>query len=186
LVDKLSQLYIVYERGFRQNLPAFGKPKNPVHPGLERLKINDYYKEAEEMKVSEIMNRNVLSVSPQDRVCDVIDLFLEKNITGAPVVEEDKVVGIISRRDILPLVSTFDLDCSSLEQIRRTCSHYVKDHMQSSVITVAPVEAVEKCALIMTDNNINRLPVVDDGQLVGIVTRGDILKALARCCCCGI
>lgn len=134
------------------------------------------------MKVSEIMNREVLSVTPQDRVCDVIDLFLEKNITGAPVIEQGKVVGMISRKDILPLITTFDLDCSSLEQIRRTCSNYVVDHMQGDVITVQPVEAVERCALIMTDNSINRLPVIEDGKLVGIVTRGDILKALAQCC----
>ncbi len=134
------------------------------------------------MKVSEIMNREVLSVAPQDRVCDVIDLFLEKNITGAPVAEQDKVVGVISRKDILPLITTFDLDCSSLEQIRRTCSNYVADHMQKKVITVQPVEAVERCALLMTNNSINRLPVIEDGKLVGIVTRGDILKALALCC----
>ena len=134
------------------------------------------------MKVSEIMNREVLSVSPQDRVCDVIDLFLEKNITGAPVTEQGKVVGVISRKDILPLITTFDLDCSSLEQIRRTCANFVADHMKSKVMTVQPVEGVEKCALIMTENNINRLPVVEDGLLVGIVTRGDILKALAQCC----
>lgn len=136
------------------------------------------------MKVSEIMNREVLTVTPQDRVCDVIDLFLEKNITGAPVVKNGEVVGVISRKDILPLVTTFDLDCSSLEQIRRTCSHYVSDHMQTEVITVQPVEAVEKCAFVMTDNRINRLPVVEAGKLVGIVTRGDILKALAQCCLC--
>jgi len=136
------------------------------------------------MKVSEIMNPEVLSVAPQDRVCDVIDLFLEKNITGAPVVDQGKVTGIISRKDILPLVTTFDLDCSSLEQIRRTCSHYVTDHMQTNVITVTPVEDVEKCALVMTDNHINRLPVVEGGTLVGIITRGDILKALALCCSC--
>ena len=134
------------------------------------------------MKVSEIMNRGVLSVTPQDRVCDVIDLFLENNITGAPVTEQGKIVGMISRKDILPLITTFDLDCSSLEQIRRTCSNYVVDHMRGEVITVQPVEAVEKCALLMTRNSINRLPVIEDGKLVGIVTRGDILKALALCC----
>ncbi len=135
------------------------------------------------MKVSEIMNPAVISVTPRDRVCDIIDLFLEKNITGAPVIEQGRVTGIISRKDILPLITTFDLDCSSLEQIRRTCSHQVGDHMQTEVITVTPVEDVEKCALIMTDNHINRLPVVDDNKLVGIITRGDILKALALCCC---
>ncbi len=134
------------------------------------------------MKVSEIMNPKVLSVAPQDRVCDVIELFLEKNITGAPVVDQGKITGIISRKDILPLVTTFDLDCSSLEQIRRTCSHYVTDHMQTDVIVVSPVEDVEKCALLMTDNHINRIPVVEGETLVGIITRGDILKALALCC----
>ncbi len=134
------------------------------------------------MKVSEVMNRGVLSVTPQDRVCDVIDLFLENNITGAPVTEQGKVVGMISRKDILPLITTFDLDCSSSEQIRRTCSNYVVDHMQGEVITVQPVEAVERCALLMTSNSINRLPVIENGKLVGIVTRGDILKALAQCC----
>jgi CBS domain-containing protein len=136
------------------------------------------------MKVSEIMNPDVISVTPQDRVCDIIDLFLEKNITGAPVIDQGQVTGIISRKDILPLITTFDLDCSSLEQIRRTCSHSVGDHMRTNVITVTPVEDVEKCALLMTDNGINRLPVVDDNKLVGIITRGDILKALAQCCCC--
>jgi CBS domain-containing protein len=138
------------------------------------------------MKVSEIMNPEVMSVTPQDRVCDVIDLFLEKNITGAPVIDQGKVTGIISRKDILPLVTTFDLDCSSLEQIKRTCSHYVADHMQTDVITVSPVEDIEKCALTMIDNSINRLPVVEGNKLVGIITRGDILKALAQCCSCHI
>ncbi len=135
------------------------------------------------MKVSEIMNPDVISVTPRDRVCDIIDLFLEKNITGAPVIDQGEVTGIISRKDILPLITTFDLDCSSLEQIRRTCAHYVSDHMRTKVITVSPVEDVEKCALIMIDNSINRLPVIDDNKLVGIITRGDILKALAQCCC---
>ena len=54
--------------------------------------------------------------------------------------------------------------------------------LPGDVITVQPVEAVEKCALIMTNNSINRLPVIEDGILVGIVTRGDNLKALANCC----
>jgi CBS domain-containing protein len=58
--------------------------------------------------------------------------------------------------------------------------------MQTDVITVSPVEGIEKCALIMIDNSINRLPVVENGRLVGIITRGDILKALAQCCSCHI
>ena len=134
------------------------------------------------MKVSEVMNREVVSVTSQDRICDVIDLFLEKKITGAPVAEQGKVVGMISRKDIMHLITTFDLECSSLDEIRRTCTNSVGEYMQSKVFTVDPVEAVEKCALIMTNNSINRLPVIEGDKLVGIVTRGDILKALAQCC----
>jgi CBS domain-containing protein len=58
--------------------------------------------------------------------------------------------------------------------------------MQTDVITVSPVEDIEKCALTMIDNSINRLPVVEGNKLVGIITRGDILKALAQCCSCHI
>ncbi|MEA3241575.1 MAG: CBS domain-containing protein [Pseudomonadota bacterium] len=56
--------------------------------------------------------------------------------------------------------------------------------MKTEVISVPPVEAIEACAMIMINNNINRLPVIEGGSLLGIVTRGDILKALAGCSCC--
>jgi CBS domain-containing protein len=58
--------------------------------------------------------------------------------------------------------------------------------MQREVISVPPVETIESCAMIMINNNINRLPVMENNRLVGIVTRGDILKALASCDFCPI
>ncbi|MBN2332328.1 MAG: CBS domain-containing protein [Deltaproteobacteria bacterium] len=133
------------------------------------------------MKVHEVMNTEVVTAQPDSRVCDIIELFHLKNITGVPVVEDGRVVGVISKKDILPLVASFDVDYETLERLKETCTYKVADYMQREVINVPPVEPVESCAMIMINNNINRLPVMEDGALVGIVTRGDILKALASC-----
>jgi len=134
------------------------------------------------MKVSEVMNTQVITATPEQRICDIIEIFQEKGISGAPVEEGKKVVGMISKKDILPLVASFDVDYETLEKLKETCNYHVKDYMQKEVIFVPPVEPVESCAMKMINNNINRLPVMENGCLLGIVTRGDILKALANCC----
>jgi CBS domain-containing protein len=138
------------------------------------------------MKVGEVMNTRVITAAPEQRVCDIIEILQENSITGVPVVDGTKVVGMISKKDILPLVASFDVDYETLDKIKQTCSYHVRDYMQKEVISVPPVEPVEACAMKMINNNINRLPVMEGGRLVGIVTRGDILKALASCSCCEI
>ena len=135
------------------------------------------------MKVFEVMNASVITATPEQRICDLIEIFKHHNITGVPVVDQGRVVGIISKKDILPLIDTFDIDYETAEKLRQTCSYQVRDYMQKNVISVPPVEPVEACAMVMINNNINRLPVIEGEKLVGIVTRGDILKALAQCSC---
>jgi len=138
------------------------------------------------MKVSEVMNTQVITATPEQRICDIIEIFQEKGITGVPVVEGEKVVGMLSKKDIVPLISSFEVDYETLDKLKKTCSYHVKDYMQKEVISVPPVEPVESCAMRMINNNINRLPVIESGCLLGIVTRGDILKALASCGNCEI
>lgn len=135
------------------------------------------------MKVGEVMNTKVITVAPKQRICDIIEILQANGITGVPVVENEHVIGIISKKDILPLIASFDVDYETPEKIKKTCSYQVKDYMQREVISVQPVEPVEACAMTMINHNINRLPVIEGGSLVGIVTRGDILKALASCSC---
>ena len=136
------------------------------------------------MKICEVMNSQVITATPEQRICDIIDILQEKGISGVPIVIEEKVVGMLSKKDILPLVASFDVDYETMEKLKKTCSYLVKDYMQKEVISVPPVEPVESCAMKMINNNINRLPVIEGGRLLGIVTRGDILKALANCSCC--
>ena len=138
------------------------------------------------MKVGEVMNTRVITTSPDQRVCDIIEILHKNGITGVPVTEGEKVIGMISKKDILPLVASFDVDYETLEKLKKTCEYHVRDYMQKEVITVPPVEPIEACAMRMINHNINRLPVMEGGKLVGIVTRGDILKALASCSCCEI
>ncbi|MCK4377801.1 MAG: CBS domain-containing protein [Deltaproteobacteria bacterium] len=135
------------------------------------------------MKVSEVMNTQVITATPEQRICDIIEIFQERGITGIPVVDGEKVVGMISKTDIVPLISSFDVDYETPDKLKKTCDYHVKDYMQKEVISVPPVEPVESCAMKMINNNINRLPVTEGGRLLGIVTRGDILKALASCGC---
>ncbi|MEA3241576.1 MAG: CBS domain-containing protein [Pseudomonadota bacterium] len=75
------------------------------------------------MKVGEVMNPEVITVTQDHRVCDLIELFQEKDITGVPVVDDDKMVGIISKKDILPLVASFDVDFETPEKLKRTCAY---------------------------------------------------------------
>ena len=138
------------------------------------------------MKVGEAMNVEVIIATPEQRICDIIEILHENHISGVPVVEGAKVVGMISKKDILPLAAPFDMDHETMEKLSENCDYHVKDYMQKEVISVPPVEPIGSCAMKMINNNINRLPVMEGGSLVGIVTRGDILKALASCSCCEI
>jgi len=111
-------------------------------------------------KVRDVMTPNPIYVTPDMSVGDVIDLMLKYKHVGYPVVENDRLVGIITLKDVI----NADKDAS------------VADVMSTNPITVTPDTSVIKALKIMGERNIGRLPVVEDGKLVGIVSRSDIVK----------
>ena len=123
------------------------------------------------MKVVEIMNKNVVTCHPSETLTVIINKFELFNIAGMPVVEKGKLVGIVCQTDVLRGLKSGG---SSQELI-------VRDVMVKDVITVSPTEAAENVAKIMVENHINRIPVVESDNVIGIVTRGDIIKAVAEC-----
>ena len=152
------------------------------------------------LKVKDIMTRQVLTVGPNTPVKDAAALLAEKAISGLPVVDGDKMVGIFSESDILrsikmtrkdlhlvypsvsPLVVAFQEEVTQreiLEAYQEAGRMPVKEVMTKQVVTVDPEMAVNDAIRKMMDHRINRLPVLDKGVLVGIVTRGDIIKGLA-------
>lgn len=114
--------------------------------------------------------RDVSSVTPDTLVSDALKLLADKNI-GAVIVldEDDAVAGIFSERDY----------ARKMELEGRTSDETpISEVMTEHVICVEPSQAIEECMALMVGKHIRHLPVLEDGKLAGIVSIGDIVKAL--------
>lgn len=128
---------------------------------------------AYELKVKEVMSSNVKSLSPDMRMKDVLDLFRRNRISGAPVIAEGILVGVLSIEDLIHCLVEANLDAP------------VHTFMTANPITVRSNDPVIEALKIFVSTQLGRLIVVDpEGQLQGIITKGDItlgvLKALQR------
>lgn len=144
------------------------------------------------MKVSDIMRRDVVTVTPQTSLRDLAHLLAERQISGAPVVDPDGVVvGIISEADLLakqlsrPLSRRLPLEWilgerHDPDELRRRAATTVGGAMTAPAVTIDADRPVRDAATLMVDRGVNRLPVLADGRLVGIVTRADLVQAYLR------
>ncbi len=153
------------------------------------------------LTVKDVMSKSVVTVTPETLVKDASAILAERNISGVPVVEAGKIVGVFSEVDVLRSIKTTKKDLrlvypsiSSLgiafqEEItqREIIGAYeeiglrpVKEVMSRVVETVGPDISINEAIVKMVQRGINRLPVVDKNQIVGIVTRGDVIRGLAR------
>jgi CBS domain-containing protein len=144
-------------------------------------------RQARPVKVSDIMTREVLTVSPHATLKDVAQLLVANRVSGVPVVGVDgSVLGVVSEGDILRKE-----EGQRKSRIRRLTAslaeaqlkHNARDAgeaMTTPVVTIEPGAFVAEAARTMLDRGVKRLPVVHDGKLVGIVTRADLVRAFAR------
>jgi CBS domain-containing protein len=142
------------------------------------------------MKISDVMTANVVTVVPQTPLRKVASLLAERRISGLPVVDDGRVVGVVSEGDILAKergpsrepggwfgVLFEDQATAELKLEARTAG----TAMTSPALTITPERPLAEAAGVMVDEGVNRLPVVDgDGKLVGIVTRADLVRAFVR------
>ena len=110
---------------------------------------------------------HVWSISPEATVFDAIELMDEKNVGALPVMDRNRLVGIISERDYTRKVA---LKGKASKQT------LVKEIMFSPVISVSPDQTVEEGLRIMTEHRVRHLPVLDGEQMVGIVSIGDLVN----------
>ncbi|MGE5268820.1 MAG: CBS domain-containing protein [Thiohalocapsa sp.] len=145
------------------------------------------------MKVSEIMTAPVVTVAPETAIAEVARLMLQHRISGLPVVDSHgAVVGIVTEGDLLRRAETGTERHRShwLELLispGRLAAEYAGAHarqagevMSPSVISVTPDDGLERVVALMERQDVKRLPVVEAGRLVGIVSRADLVRALAR------
>lgn len=146
------------------------------------------------LKARDIMTREVITVYPETEVVQAARLLIDHHINGLPVIDQEgKLQGIICQSDLMaqqkkiPLPSFFVLldgviPMQSQQQIEkeveRMAAVKVSGIMTPNPITVGPELSLEDIATLMVKKNIHTLPVVDQGRLVGIIGKEDILRTL--------
>jgi CBS-domain-containing membrane protein len=141
------------------------------------------------VKVADVMNKDVVVVSPRMPLKEVARVLVNRHFSGVPVVDEDgKVLGVVSEADILAKERAPGGETSifghALEIETWADKHDARDagdSMTAPAVTIGPLRSVSEAAALMLDRGVNRLPVVDaDDKLVGIVTRADLVRAFVR------
>ncbi len=145
------------------------------------------------LRAADIMSRNVVTVTPETTIEELGRLLIERNIGGAPVVDKDgKLAGIVTENDLISqnkrlhiptVLRLFDafipLGASGKveEEIRRMSAATVADICSRKVVSIVPDTPLDDIATIMAEKKVHLLPVIEEGRLVGIVGKMDIIKS---------
>ncbi len=145
------------------------------------------------MNVGDVMTRNVAAVSPETPLKDVAALMVERGISGVPVVDAaGAVVGVVSEADFVIkqrgvvggrgrlLARIFGTSRKSRAELAKIEATTAGEAMTSPAVTVEAADTLQFAAEQMAGRRVNRLPVVEGGRLVGIVTRADVVRAYLR------
>ena len=116
--------------------------------------------------VSSVMSTDLITVSPEDTLDKVKDIFTSTRIHHLPVVEGDSIIGLVTTLDLWKLNKPFE-DYPSID---------VKSVMTTKVATLEPKSKIGTAAEVFLENLFHALPIVDNGKLVGIITSFDVLQ----------
>jgi len=123
-------------------------------------------KNQQKLKAKDVMTKEVVTIAPDATLADAIELLVARGISGLPVLNSDKkVIGIISEKDILNIFSSGNLHITKVEDV-----------MTKRVISFSSDTDVDKIALCISENKFRRVPIIDNGKLVGIISRRNIIK----------
>lgn len=143
------------------------------------------------MHAADVMTPDVISATPDTSLAELVHLMLDNHISGLPVVEDGRIVGIVSEGDLIHRAETDTEDRPSrwlalLTSTDRLAADYARSHgrkaseiMTRDVITVADTTSLDEVAHLLESKRIKRVPVLRDGKLVGILTQRNLLQALA-------
>ncbi|HUB44485.1 MAG TPA: CBS domain-containing protein [Acetobacteraceae bacterium] len=143
------------------------------------------------MNAADVMTPDVITVHPDTPLDQVVTLMLASHISGVPVMDEDSLVGIISEGDLLRrielgtqprrshLLEAFSSTTSLAAEYTRTRGRKASEVMTTDVVSVEDTAPVSVIVEVMETYHIKRVPVLCDGKLVGIVSRANLLRALA-------
>jgi CBS domain-containing protein len=144
------------------------------------------------MKAADVMVRNVITVGPSAGVGDVANILLANRISAVPVVgERNALLGIVSEGDLMRRseidterrrswwIEQFTSNETLASEFTKAHSRKVRDIMTRDVVTAEPCTSLGDIAALLERNAIKRVPIVKDGKVVGIVSRANLVQALA-------
>jgi CBS domain-containing protein len=131
------------------------------------------------MKVRELMTTDVTTVGRNDELTIADDIMKMKRLRHLPVVEEGRLVGILTQRDLFHAALSTALNFGEKAQKGFLKTVVVKEVMTDEVLTIDPGADVKEAARRMIEHKIGCLPVVENGKLVGIVSETDLLRLVA-------
>lgn len=114
-----------------------------------------------------VKGNEVWTIAPNVSVREALEIMADKQIGALLVLEENKPVGVFSERDLARRI---------IRALEAPLDQPVSRYMTSPVITVKPLQTVEECMELMTDKHVRHLPVMEEGQLLGIISIGDVVK----------
>lgn len=147
------------------------------------------------MKIADIMTKQVVTVSPETDIHTLAQLFIDKDISGAPVVDKDnKFIGLVLEEGVifqdknvhLPTFINLSMGFITLganryeQEIKRISASKVSDIMEKEISVISPYDSVEKIATMMIEKGVHYYPVLEGNNLVGIVTKKDIIRVIAQ------
>jgi len=142
----------------------------------------------------DIMTTEVITISPEADITEAVKILLDKGVNGLPVVDKNgHLVGILCQSDLvrmqksLPIPSLFTLldgfvplsSSALLEaEVKRIAASKVSDAMSTKVVTIGPDMTIDEIAALMVDKKFHTLPVTENGKLLGVVGKKDVIKTL--------
>lgn len=129
------------------------------------------------MYVGKSMTKNPYTITSDASIADAVALLREKGLRRLPVVDGEKLVGLLTESDIQKVSPTKATSLSIFEINYLLSKLTVKDAMSKKPLTIEAGNLLEEAAIILRENKIGTLPVVEDGKLIGIITESDIFDA---------
>ncbi len=146
------------------------------------------------MRARELMSTPVVTVRPEASLKELAELMVAHGISGVPVVDRERtLLGVVSESDVMQKIERADAEAietglprlltvlaKALDGLPKVTARSVADLMTKRVVSAGPDATVQELVHLMITYNVNRIPIVKTGRVVGIVTRADILRTLVR------
>ncbi len=134
----------------------------------------------QEIKVEDRMTADPITIGPQDRLVHARRLIFDEDIGRLPVTDDDALEGIVTSKDIASSMISFRKVVPDKYKPARIRNLLVEDIMTQNVKTVPGSASIEEVSTIMVENNFSGLPVLDEGELTGIITKTDLMKLIVE------